>query len=183
MQLITRCDALDTTLYDWREALGSDFQAYHNHCYRVLNGAYALLESQALASDEHLHTVGFALGFHDLGIWSDANFDYLPPSESRAQQAMMALAWPPARQQQVIAIIARHHQFTAITDDPLSEAVRQADWCDVSLGLMRGAIDKARWRQIIKRFPNAGFHKVLVRKGGMHALRHPLNPIPMMRWR
>ncbi|REH37740.1 hypothetical protein DFR26_1522 [Paraperlucidibaca baekdonensis] len=183
MQLITRCEALEAVLNDWREVIGTEFQAYSNHCYRVLNGAYALLEAHDLATDEHLQTIGFALGFHDLGIWSDADFDYLQPSGERAQQAMAALEWPLARQQQVLSIIARHHQFTAVLDEPLTEAVRQADWCDVSLGLMRGGIAKARWRQISKRFANAGFHQFLLRKGSAHALRHPLRPMPMLRWR
>ena len=183
MRLITRCEALEGVLETWREAIGCDFQAYKNHCYRVLNGAYAVLEAGGLASDEHLETIGFALGFHDLGIWSDVNFDYLEPSARRAELAMADMAWPDLRKQQVLAIIARHHQFIRIHDDSLSEAVRQADWCDVSLGLMRGTIEKARWRQIVKRFPNAGFHQLLIRKGGVHALKHPLNPLPMMRWR
>lgn len=183
MRLITRCDALDGVLNAWRKTMGSDAQAYAHHCYRVLNGAYAVLEAGHDVSDESLETIGFALGFHDLGIWSDADFDYLPPSARRAEQAMTELDWPFERQQQALAIIARHHQFTRISDDPLSEAVRQADWCDVSLGLMRGGIDNARWRQIVKRFPAVGFHQMLIRKGLWHALRHPLKPLPMMRWR
>lgn len=183
MRLISRCDALERVLTDWREALGADAQAYENHCYRVLNGAFAVLDAAGLASDEALETIGVALGFHDLGIWSDANFDYLVPSARRAEQAMAAMAWPDHRQQQALAIIARHHQFTRINDDPLSEAVRQADWCDVSLGLMRGDIAKARWQQIVKRFPLCGFHQMLLRKGARHVLKHPLKPLPMMRWR
>ncbi|MBV2092751.1 MAG: hypothetical protein KUF72_17880, partial [Candidatus Thiodiazotropha sp. (ex Ctena orbiculata)] len=65
---------------------------------------------------------------------------------------------------------------------PLVEVFRQGDLVDFSLGLLRFGIAKSTVQEVRAAFPNAGFHAALARRAGRWFLRHPLNPLPMMKW-
>jgi len=62
------------------------------------------------------------------------------------------------------------------------EPFRQADWIDVSLGLLTFGLPRARLRAIFARWPNAGFHRRLVQLTLREARRHPLRPLPVLKW-
>jgi hypothetical protein len=52
-----------------------------------------------------------ALAFHDLGIWTDGTFDYLPPSVRRMQRSVAAQA-PELDADVIEAMIQQHHKIT-----------------------------------------------------------------------
>jgi len=81
MLIETPIPLLDEILAPWRERIGADFEGYKNHVSRVLNFCFALRE----CSDEERRKLTIAGAFHDLGIWSDATVDYLPPSIAQAK--------------------------------------------------------------------------------------------------
>ncbi|HZR34645.1 MAG TPA: HD domain-containing protein [Nevskia sp.] len=177
--LLTRIELLDELLERHREALGADFTAYRNHCCRVVNFCAALAPGAA----EALRKAAIAAAFHDLGIWTDRTFDYLPPSE-RLAEAYLRGAGLAEWSAEVTAMIGQHHKLTAYRREPaaLVEAFRKADLVDVSMGLVRHGLPKAFVREVLAAFPNAGFHKRLVQLFGQRLRTKPWSPMPMMRW-
>ena len=177
--LIDNHELIDSLLQQWAGALGADLRAYRNHVYRVVNLACAQLDADSTT----IQTLAIAGVFHDLGIWSDADFDYLEPSVARARQWLEAhdrAALAPA----VAAIIRNHHKIRRYrgTHQPLVEAFRRADWADVSLGALRAGLPRGVYARVRRHFPNAGFHARLAQLAGQQLRRHPLRPLPMMRW-
>lgn len=160
-------------------ALGSDFEAYRNHVYRVTNLCLLLAEGAAVSLDK----LAVTAAFHDLGIWTHATFDYIPPSLELARKHLAQRGqeeWEP----EVGAAIERHHQLRACAaqDAPLVELFRRADWIDVTLGMRSFGLPKARLRELFSHFPDAGFHKRLLQLTLKRTLRHPLSPLPMLRF-
>jgi hypothetical protein len=175
--LLTRLPLLDEILEQHAAQLGADAVAYRNHAYRVANFC------SALAPAESRHAISIAAAFHDIGIWTDGTFDYLEPSRRRAQDWLMSSDHR-ALFGLVDAMICRHHKVTRYrgTEGPLVELFRLADRVDVSAGLMTARIPQWFLSEVFEQFPNAGFHRNLLRLTCRRFMRHPLSPLPMMQW-
>lgn len=169
---------LDELLQHHASALGEDFSAYRNHTYRVINFCAALSTYDPVA----LEKMAIAVAFHDLGIWTDKTFDYLPPSE-RLAQAYLASKGKPEWAPEINGMIREHHKITRYQPNPnwLVEAFRRADLVDVSLGIITFGLPRKFVREVMGTFPNAGFHKRLVQLSFRRLLSHPLSPLPMYR--
>jgi len=170
-------EEVEALLEQWREPLGRDFPAYRNHVYRVIN----LSALQRELSDTELRQVIIAACFHDIAIWLDDTFDYLSPSRHHASAYLQRHGldeWSGV----VGEMIEQHHKITSYQANELVECFRRADWCDVTLGVMRSGIEKHHVRTIRKRFPNAGFHTFLLRRTLRELVTRPWRPLPMMRW-
>ncbi len=176
---IVRSDPMiEDVLSAWSASLGDDATAYRGHVYRMFNFCRALLDDAAF--DER---VAVAAVYHDLGIWSDGTFDYLAPSAARAE-AYLAEHGRADEVREVAEMIAWHHKLRPCrwTGGERAEAFRRADLVDVSLGVVRFGLPRTYVSEIRAAFPNAGFHRCLVRVGAAWLVRHPLRPLPMMRW-
>ncbi len=170
---------LDELLEPWRSLLGDDFEGYRNHCHRVMSYCFTLFA----ASPEEQQKVAIAVCFHDLGLWTQNTLDYLPPSLLAAQDCLEQrnlAAWA----DEICAMIDNHHRLRTLRKPtyPLAEVFRQADLVDFSLGLVKCGISPARVREVQQAYPNAGFHRMLMKRAGAWFVRHPLNPAPMMKW-
>ncbi len=182
---------IDELLEHWREALGSDFEAYHGHVYRVFNLGRSLLreESGDRAGDEpgqgaeEEEQLAVACAFHDLGIWTHQTFDYLTPSESLAVDYLHDRG-KPEWIQAVTLTIDLHHRVRPYKGphERVVEALRRADLADLSFGAMSGGIDRTLAKETRKAFPNAGFHWRLVQISARWGIRHPFRPFPMMKF-
>lgn len=175
---------LDTLFAPWLPALGRDALPYRNHVERLL--AICTKINQPLVESDLL-AFRVAAVYHDLGIWSDGTFDYLPPSRQRAVEWLQENGHAD-KISLVEALIENHHKIRAAQDplaregfDPV-EIFRRADWMDVSLGLINFGLPREQYRAILKQFPDAGFHKRLLQLGGKQMLTKPWQPMPMMRW-
>ncbi|MGZ6098351.1 MAG: HD domain-containing protein [Myxococcaceae bacterium] len=180
MELIEQHPFLEQMLEEWAPALGSARVAYGGHAYRVLNYSRALL-----GSARHDEELALAAAFHDLGIWSDRTFDYLPPSVERAEAFRRERA-PGLGAELIAKLIRNHHVLRPLRTGPdpaVQEAFRRADLVDVSRGQLRAGLPPRLVREVVERFPYAGFHGVLVRTAFAWAVRHPLRPLPMVRLR
>jgi hypothetical protein len=160
------------------ETFGADLTAYRNHCARVVHFARALAPTPP-ALHPRIEVAAF---FHDVGIWTDRTWDYLPPSIARAITHLRARGlddWTA----DVEGMIACHHQLTdAGRHGALVEAFRRADLVDVSLGAIRFGLPSPFVAAVRASFPNAGFHRRLLELAAGWVWRHPLDPMPMMRW-
>lgn len=178
IRFVDRHPIIEDALEAWGPALGTERVSYGGHAYRVFNFTRFFL-----ASDRHDDTIAVASAFHDIGIWTDKTFDYLPPSIRRAQDYLQEHV--PGVDAKVVAdVIDNHHRVFRVTAGPdaaLVEAFREADLADVTRGLMRGKLDPGFIREAEAAFPYAGFQQMLVRTAFSWFLRHPLRPLPMMR--
>jgi len=91
-----------------------------------------------------------AAAFHDLGIWTDATFDYLKPSVGLAVAHLRDTdreSWIP----EVSEMILEHHKLSPYRRDPhsLVEPFRRADWVDVSRGLLRFGLSRTTERGLL----------------------------------
>lgn len=178
--LLTEVPAVDRILADHAGVLADDAEGYRNHTLRLMNLCAAL--SPAELELEAFEKLGIAAAFHDLGIWTDGTWDYLPPSIRRANDYLAAIdrsEW----EAEIAAIILEHHKITPYRGGagPLVEIFRRADWIEVTWGVLRFGLDRDFVHALHDRWPDAGFHRLLVRQTLRRWKRHPLSPLPMFR--
>jgi hypothetical protein len=156
--------------------LGPDHLGYRNHVYRMIHFSLA----QGECSDDEKQKIVVAGCFHDLGIWTAGTFDYLRPSIELAAKYLFDIGldrWV----RQVTLMIDQHHKISSFGNDPLTEAFRRGDLVDFSLGLFKCGVAGSYVKEVKERFPNAGFHKYLVKLAGRWIYHHPLRPVPVLK--
>ena len=79
-------------------------------------------------------------------------------------------------------MIGDHHRITASRSGGLVEAFRRADWADVTFGVRRFGVPHAEVRALYARWPDAGFHRCLLRLTAARLRSHPFSPLPMVKW-
>ena len=179
MQISTEIPLLENIFSQWKELIADDYLGYRNHCYRMIHCCFALHD----CTEEEKQKVIIAAAFHDIGIWIENTVDYIPPSLPPARQYLIdndLEAWS----EEIELMITEHHKLREYKDTryPLVEVFRKGDLVDFSLGLKRFGVSKQFIKELKATFPNQGFHKGLLKKGGKWFLKHPLNPAPMMKW-
>ena len=181
MTIETKLPLLESILGARQSMIGSQYEPYRNHVYRVLNFCFAFHPCSEGSDDREKLVI--AACFHDLGIWPDDVVDYLAPSIELAKQYLIG-AGKQAWSAEIEMMIDLHHKFRKVTncDCPLVEVFRKGDWVDASLGLRRFGLPRSYIRDVKKAFPNLGFHRNLLRLTMKQLRYHPLNPIPMMKW-
>src|SRR5262245_44808360 len=191
---LTSLPTVEEVLHNHASELGHDLIAYRNHVYRVVNLCLAIVGGSRV----ELEKLAVAAVFHDLGIWTDHTFDYIAPSVARAREHLAArgmAAWIPETE----AMIVNHHKVTASRPHPdpstiargalsgvegqsLVESFRRADWIDVTRGLRRFGLPRTCVAAVAATWPSAGFHRRLVELTIDRWWKHPLNPLPMVKW-
>src|SRR5262245_39006185 len=128
--LVTHIPTVDDVLSGHAAALRDDFVGYRNHVYRIVNLC------SAIVGPAELEKIAVAAVFHDLGIWTNVTFDYIPPSVALAR-AYLAARGREDWIAEIEGMISDHHKITTSTAGPhsLVEAFRRADWIDVTHGL------------------------------------------------
>lgn len=64
----------------------------------------------------------------------------------------------------------------------MTETFRKADLIDVSRGFLRGQIRRSTVQAVVAQLPYRGFHAFLAKGLSPYAARHPVTPLPMLRW-
>lgn len=177
----THISLIEDILAPWKEKLGPDFDGYKNHIYRMVHCCYALMSSPVSQGDAR--KVCIAACFHDIGLWVDDTLDYIPPSLPPAIKYLQEndlSNWT----EEIQLMISEHHKLTEYDDKtyPLVELFRRADLVDFSLGIVRAGLPRQFIIELKATFPNAGFHRMLMRRSLRWFIRHPCNPAPMMKW-
>jgi hypothetical protein len=179
--LLTSLPIVEEVLDKHASELGHDLIAYRNHVYRVANLCVALIGDSE--REVEIEKIAVAAVFHDLGIWTHHTFDYLGPSVALARQHLTDRGradWTP----EIEAMIVNHHKITASRQRPqaLVESFRRADWIDVTRGIRRFGLPRTLVAAVDGRWPGAGFHRRLVQLTVHRWWKHPLSPLPMVRW-
>lgn len=177
--LVTSLPTVEEVLDDHAPELGHDLIAYRNHVYRIVNLCLAIVGDSRV----ELEKIAVAAVFHDLGIWTNNTFDYIAPSVAIAREHLAARGmadWIP----EIEAMLVDHHKVTPSRANPqlLVESFRRADWIDVTRGLRRFGLRRTLIAAVDAAWPNAGFHRRLVQLTIDRFLKHPLTPLPMVKW-
>lgn len=170
---------LEEIFSEWKDTLGSEYQGYKNHVYRMVHFCLALKE----CNEDEKERIIVAGAFHDIGIWIKDTIDYIPPSLPPAMEYLKSRnleTWS----EEVTLMITEHHKIREFKDTsyPLVELFRKGDLVDFSLGLFTFGIPKAYIGVVKEKFPNSDFHKNLGKRAARWFIKHPLNPAPMMKW-
>jgi hypothetical protein len=184
--------ALDDELFSVAGSVGSEFGAYRNHCLRVLAFTnYFLPDSVKEEIPNALDLAAVALAYHDVGLWTDKELDYLEPSKVRMDQALGDASFTPQELKIMDEIILEHHKVTDYTDlsqaeNDLINAVRKADWADASLGVIRFGLPASLLEAAYDEVAEAGFHQilinVLVRLSAGNLLKGTLQFLKILKW-
>lgn len=156
------------------------YAGYRSHTYRMLNFARHWIEP----SPERDEKLAICAVFHDIAAWPDGNLDYLKPSADAADAYLDKIgrgAW----KSEMRLMIEWHHKITAYRGEKREwvEPIRRADWCDVSFSLFRYGLPRSFVNEVRHAFPLYAFYPAHVYKAiGKWMIRHPLNPVPIMRW-
>ncbi|HIF51320.1 MAG TPA: hypothetical protein EYQ42_07345 [Thiotrichaceae bacterium] len=170
---------LDEILMEWKKCIGSEYQGYRNHVYRMIHYCFALRGYD----DDDRQKIIIAAAFHDIGIWIEDTVDYIPPSVPPAMEYLKNNNLEPWSDE-IKLMITEHHKIREYTDHnfPLIEIFRRGDLVDFSLGLFKFGIPKSYIKDVKAKFPNSGFHKNLMKRATKWFFKYPLNPAPMMKW-
>lgn len=179
MELPANLGRIDTLLNPWRPAIGAAFEGYRNHVVRMACFCQLLEPCDAIEQQK----IEIAACFHDIGIWTAGTMDYLPPSAALAREYLDAnglQGWS----DEITRMILTHHRLRPAPEDAsaLVELFRRGDLVDFSLGLVKFGLPAAVVTSVKAGCPNAGFHRNLCRLEFGWLLRHPLDPVPMMKW-
>lgn len=176
---------VELRLAPWTAQLGADRVAYAHHVMRVLllcDRLEARIREVSDSPPSHRPEYLAAAAFHDLGIWTEGTFDYLAPSVKLARQ------WLASHAQEhleplVTRMIEQHHKIRqADASSSPVEVFRRADTIDVTYGLRRFGLPLREYRAIVRRYPDAGFHRRLVAIAWRQARTNPTSPFPMLKW-
>lgn len=179
-EIVTEAPLIDEILDPHRKALGLAYLGYRNHCFRMLNiGRY-------LVPDEPHRDDRFAImaAFHDLPFFLDGNLDYLDRASGWAGDYLAASGraeWEP----EIRLMIHNHHKVRPYTgpSGAMVEAMRKADWIDVTFTKVRFGISRRFIAELRATFPlNEAYKGVAMPAIARYALSHVSRPLPMMRW-
>jgi hypothetical protein len=177
--LVTECALIDEVYEAHRAVLGPALEGMRNHAYRTLNLARHLAPDSP-GRDERL---AVAATFHDLPAFFEGDLEYLDRAADMAEAHLRAAghdAWVPE-----VRLMIRHHHKVRPYRGPYAatvDAVRRADWVDVTGTALRAGFPRGYVGALGKAFPLTP----LLRPGwcmiARYAVRHPRRPLPMLQW-
>lgn len=172
-EIVAAHDVVDGALERFVDALGADFERYRNHVYRGLN-----YQRQLLAIDDVPPDMALAWAVHDIGVWT-SGWDYLRPSVVHLEE--LAPDFGIENPRRATDMVELHHKLRWCPD-LWTETFRRADLVDVSRGALRSGLARTWVHDVVAAFPYQGFHGLLLHTAAGWARKHPLNPLPMLRW-
>ena len=169
-------EIIDEVLLYYQNQLGTHYNKYRNHVYRVFNLAVILSNP----NEENYKAIAIAAAFHDLGIWTANTFDYLAPSVELAGNYLIQNGLSDL-EPLAMELINNHHKLSTYKSNSIVEAFRKADLIDLSFGLARFGMETKQLKKLNAQFPSLGFHRFILLQGLKNTVKHPLNPLPMMK--
>jgi HD domain-containing protein len=179
--IVTDFALIDEILGPHREALGErTFTGYRNHALRMVNFGRYLTDDEPGRDDK----LAIMAAFHDLPFFLDGDLDYLGRACEWTRDHLKATGqadWEP----EIRLMIENHHKVRRYRgpSPALVEAMRKADWIDVSFTGLRFGIPRSFVREVSAALPiNDAYTGVALPMIGRYAIRHLRRPLPMMRW-
>lgn len=181
MDVVTEVALVDEILEPHRATLGEfAFNGYRNHALRMVNIGRYLVPDEPARDDR----LAIMAAFHDLPFFLDGNLDYLGTASDWARDYLVGIGrpeWEP----EVRLMICNHHKVRSYKGPsaPMVEAMRKADWIDVSFTGLRFGIPRSFIREMSEALPiNDAYRGVALPMIGRYAIRHLRRPLPNVRW-
>ena len=157
IHIIQNIPEVESILTDYKDVIGSDYDGYRGHIYRVLSYSMHYLNNNE--QKQYLDVIAAALVYHDIGLWTDKQLDYLEPGCKHAKERFEGV-FDQDKLDLMDGIITYHHKFTPYegTNAHIINAVRKADMIDFSLGLVNYGMPDRHIQLIHQNIANNGFH-------------------------
>ena len=207
--LLTNSPTVEEVLDHHGSELGDDLIAYRNHVYRVVNLCLALVgdrpvELEKIAVAAAFHDIGIwthntfdyiapsvAIAREHLAARGRA--DWIPEIEAMIVNHHKVTASGPNAHDSTTARPSTALRATSssskgrralngVEGQSLVEPFRRADWIDVTRGVRRFGLPRMFVAAVAATWPSAGFHRRLVELTIDRWWKHPLNPLPMVKW-
>jgi hypothetical protein len=192
--IFTQHFVLDAEMENLRRhfSKGDDYQSYRNHCLRVLSFAKYFLPSHVYEVHPNaMNILAMALAYHDVGLWTDQQLNYLEPSFRRMEENV--------GKDQIFTlhhisiardIIRYHHKVTNFHSsnkavEAMVNAVRKADWADVTMGILRFGMPTDLLEMAYQKVPSYGFHQMLAGMSSRlspHSFLGRLEVLKILKW-
>jgi hypothetical protein len=169
---------LDEHYTDWSEGDEIGWRGYRNHAQRVYIFARHLVEPQPDAEEK----IAIAAAFHDLAVFRTVNYLVL---NNQALEIWLDSYQKPGWYREIALAMSLHHSYRPHRGESawLVEAIRRADWVECTAGRLHASIPADLVRQARRELPMGKFAIRSGRRIIMHALTHPLDPMPFLRSR
>lgn len=175
--LIVEEPLIEEILGPHQRALGERHDGVRNHAYRMLNFGRLFAPAEPFRDER----IAIMAAFHDLPAFLDWHLeDYLERAAALADDYLEAAEWCA----EMRLMIENHHRIRPYRapGGALVEATRRADWIDVSVGALRFGLPRDYLRQVDAAFPFRAAYRQALKSLAGYAVRHPLRPLPMLRW-
>lgn len=167
LEIITSHPVLDAELMTMQDDIGEDYEAYRNHCLRVLTFAkFHLPDTVEKSIPNAMNLVAIALAHHDAALWTDKKLSYLEPSAAHLDAKRGE--YTDEEVEIMKDIVLYHHKYTDFKSsrqsteaEALVNAVRKGDWADASMGIIRYGLPAVLLEAAYDKIPESGFHMVL----------------------
>ena len=159
IKIISESEYIESLLSEFKGVIGSDYDGYRNHLYRVLTYTLHFLRDSDHQSRAEIE---IALVFHDIALWTDGELAYLEPS---IVQMKKSISDDGLNLELIEKLIYWHHKVTPYKGKyaDVVNAFRKADWVDASQGHVRKGLSKEQVRQTVEAIPVMGFYDTLTR--------------------
>lgn len=169
--IVTKSKIVESHLSKHKGIIGDDYNGYRGHIYRVLS--YTLYKLQGKDDKRQRELIEVALVYHDIGLWSDKDLNYLEPS-IEFMKKNIGNKYDEREVNLMTDIIRYHHKFTSFDINSMNKdaiyvdtvnAVRESDLTDFSLGIVTNGVSRGNIKKVMDKIPNDGFHKTLLMIG------------------
>lgn len=157
INVITHSTVVEQHLSNYKSLIGSDYDGYRNHIYRVMTYSIHFLHNDKTNMD----VIATALVYHDIGLWTAKTLAYLEPGVELARKECEQIYSSDELDLQD-AIIMNHHKLWPVQNSTIVEAVRKADWIDASNGIFNKGMPRKYIHKVKETLPAAGFYNTLI---------------------
>jgi hypothetical protein len=143
------------------------------------NKTFDYIDPSVTIAREHLAARGMADWIPEIEAMI---VDHHKVTPSRAHPHPSTIARDALTLPQALGHPERSRGMSGVEGQSLVEPFRKADWIDVTRGLRRFGLPRRFVAAVAATWPSAGFHRRLVELTIDHWWKHPLNPLPMVKW-
>ena len=164
---------LDGELVYVKQQLGDDFDAYRNHCLRIMS--YIRFQLPDAVYDTHsnaMNVIGMIVAFHRVGLWTDGELNYLESSVKKMEEIVGKEGiWDDEFIDIARQAILNQHKLSEFkgsgnnVTDIMVETIRKATWADATMGIVRYDLPAPLIEAAFTKLPSKGFHETLFGMG------------------
>ena len=182
IEILKESEIIESQLSNYKQLLGDDYLGYRNHLYRVLTYANWFLGGRPskLNNNKYWELLQIALVYHDIGLWTHKQLNYLQPSVDLAIRSLAASEkiYDTSDVRIVKDMITYHHKITYFngfdsnhpnTPYPggkealdIIDAFRKADWIDATHTIITKDMPINNINKVVSELPDLGFYNTLL---------------------